>query len=138
MQVFCLAITVYADDGWGAGTERIENPQWSDIESAIRGLNRFTHPFVSVYRCTNPRDDAIPDFEVIGGDGAYAMQGLKNGSAALFFNPGGSNDPVEIWLSDQGTDLPAKNVCRDIEVVLEAARYFFEHGELDPRLQWRE
>ncbi len=137
MHVKILQITVYEDDGWGAYSANISEPDWVDIEYAIRSLNRFTHPFIWMYRSKDVNNSTLPDFEVIGGDGVFAMQGRQNDSSVMYFNPTGTEEQVEIWTSDQGADLSDKNICREIGVVLEAARYLFEHGELDPRLQWR-
>ncbi|WP_420125472.1 hypothetical protein [Longimicrobium sp.] len=40
-----------------------------------------------------------------------------------------------VWESDQGYGDRARHMCFDIEAVLQAARYYAEHG-FDPHLTW--
>jgi hypothetical protein len=73
MKVWLLQVTIYQDDGWTRRTERFRNPHWDDIDMAIRHLDRFHYPFVWLFRNADVEEDALPEFNVMGGKGEYTM-----------------------------------------------------------------
>jgi hypothetical protein len=131
-----LLLTVYRDDGWGAESRWILSPTWNDVEAAIHELDRFRHPFVWMYLSQDASVNDLPDFEVTGGDGAYAMNGLIDGEQVRYFDPAGGEDLIAIWTSDQGAEFASKYICWDVRVVLQAASFFCERGMLDPNVTW--
>ena len=79
------------------------------------------------------------EFEV----GDIRATGLPAGSfdgyfQRRFLNPEGGDEDVLVWTSDQGFGDAARHICRDIEVVLRAARYYAENGGFDPAVTWEE
>jgi hypothetical protein len=135
MFVKLLLYAIYDKDGWSWRTEEKTNPEWSDVEHAIKRLEQFVYPYVWLYRSRSDEDD-MPDMNIIGGNGIYSIDGLIDNQTVRFVNPDGGNQLVEVWTSDQGFETEDKYVCRDIEVVLSAAKYYCEHGMLDPDLMW--
>ena len=81
-------------------------------------------------------EDSLPNLDVIGGEGNFAMDGLREGKQVRYLNPEGGSEIVAIWTSDQGCELEAKYICRDLSTVLGCARYLFDNGAFDPRLNW--
>ena len=116
----------------------VVDPTWEQIVDAIKALDRHDYPSNWLYFDTNADDSQVPDFEVLGGDGAYCMHGWKLGRRCMYVNPSGGNEEVHVWTSDQGTSLPAKYICPDIATVLEATRYYCEFGFLNPKFTWKE
>jgi hypothetical protein len=131
-----LLVTVYREDGWGAQSHWVLDPTWNDVEAAIHELDRFRRPFIWIYLSRDAHQNDLADFEVIGGDGTYAMSGLSSGRQVRYFDAEGGEELVPIWTSDQGAEFAGKYICSHVAVVLEAARYFCEFGELDPKLTW--
>jgi hypothetical protein len=92
-----LRVTIYDDDGWTWRTEEIREPTWADIEAAILRLDRFQYPFVWLYRSAESErsrvtDDrmlspgSIPDFDVMGGKGEFAMTGHTNAAYQRWYD----------------------------------------------------
>lgn len=105
MRVQKLVLTVYRDDGWGAQSRWILQPTWTDVEVAIHELDRFRHPFLWMYLRPSAHQDDVPDFEVLGGDGAYTMNGLRGGEQVRYSKPTGGEELVPVWTSDQGAEF---------------------------------
>jgi hypothetical protein len=141
MYVKSLGWVEYGPTGWGWQSERILNPTWADIERAIRRLDRFRYPFVHLWITEDESKQLINGsgevMEVIGGDGAWWLAVSLNGSFQQRIDyPERGDQEVPVWTSDQGFADAERHICRDLDVVLRAARHFAEHRELDPELQW--
>jgi hypothetical protein len=137
LRVTKMSITEYQEDGWTWNIHPILNPTWQQIEGAIYALNRLTRPFVWFYLDEKANEDDIANFEVIGGAGAYAMQGFLQEQHRRYINAANKGKgEVEIWTSDQGWNIPAGYVCFNLEGVLNATKYFCEQGTFDPQLTW--
>jgi hypothetical protein len=134
MRVAALLTAEYEQDGWTNKQATIAEPLWSDIESAIRTLDKFRRP--SVRLLLDPQQDDMECMDVMGGEGAYwvAVTAGPHDQKRLF-DPEKPSDEVELWTSDQGYSDHAFHVC-DLETVLRAARYFADNGDCDPGLQW--
>ncbi len=148
MEVHLLRGAIYGDDGRKWRTEEIREPTWADIEAAIRRLDRFHYPFVWLYlnaesersRVTDDRaliPGSIPNFDVMGGEGEFAMTAHSNASYQRYYDLSRGEEMIEIWRSDQGATFEKKYCCLSLDVVLRATRYFCEHGALDPGLTWQ-
>jgi hypothetical protein len=137
MKVELLDVTIYEDDGWTWRTERIRNPSWDEVEAAIRRLDRFRYPFVWLFQNADVEDVALPEFNVMGGEGEFALEYGPNGTESCYFDPARGDHEIEIWRSDQGAVREAKYCCPSLDAVLRATRYFCEHGRLDPSLSWQ-
>jgi hypothetical protein len=53
-------------------------------------------------------------------------------------SPERGDEEVAVWTSDQGFADAERHICRDLEAVIRAARYYDEHGGFDPSLPWGE
>jgi hypothetical protein len=148
MLVQVMDITLYEDDGWTWRTEEVRQPTWEMVEAAIRSLDRFHVPFVWFHlnaereqgRVADARvliPGSIPDFEVDGGEGEYAMNANLEGRTWRYFNPSRDTTKIPIWRSDQGANFEACYCCPSLETVLRATRYFCEQAALDPSVQWQ-
>jgi hypothetical protein len=131
-----MLIGQYDENGWGGRTQAVIRPCWEEVESAVRALNRFTRPFVWFYNDEHADQGDEPDLEILGGEGAFAIQGLRAGKAFRFSDQARGDEPVAVWISDQGAEMPARYVCHDLNIVLRATKNFCERGELDPTLSW--
>jgi len=91
-----------------------------------------------MYRSENTPDGDIPDFSIMGGEGAYVVSGkISEGSDEKFYvNAEGNDELVDVWLSDQGASFPKKRICDSIEKVLFIAKWFYDFGELNPKENW--
>ena len=52
---------------------RTPNPAWADVESAIRQMDGDRFPTVCLYLEPDPPEDAVPEFEVLGGHIGYVV-----------------------------------------------------------------
>jgi hypothetical protein len=133
----------YLPDGRPQRREKVRHPSWGQIETAIRRLDRRAHPILILWPTEDEADHQFDEFcdrfEVSGGDGLYWMAGSQDGYLQRrFLNPEGGDRDVEIYgpLIEQGFGARERHVCRDLEVVLQAARYYAERGGFDPSVSW--
>ena len=136
MHVGQLLITRY-DAPYAPGeTDVVVHPTWEAIEAAIVRMERCLFPIVWLYPDPVAAESDLPHFEVVGGEGAYAVV-FRAGKKELWLqNPQGGTELVDVWVSDQGASIPASMVCTSLGEVLRAARYFFEQGEAMPDSVW--
>src|SRR5215831_6892982 len=137
MHAKVLDVVEYADDGARHRTSKTIHPTWEEIEAAIRRLDRFRFPFLFLWPVEDANkhfvDGDCEVFEVMGGEGVFWFAGSLGGYfQRRFLNPRGGDDAVVVWTSDQGFGAAERHICRDIEVVLRAARYYAERGDFDP------
>jgi hypothetical protein len=131
-----LRITVYDETGWNASTEDVQDPTWEAIEAAVWRLDRFRYPFIHLFGKRDTTQDDVPDFTVIGGERTYAMDCLVDDAEYRFCDPTRGDKEVVVWRSDQGATFAEKYCCTSITRVLQATRYFCEHGAPDLSLTW--
>jgi hypothetical protein len=109
-------------------------PGWEDIESAIRALDQFSLPIVSL-ALREETSDRLEDniqMTVVGGNGVYMIECMPgDGQFHLVTDPTKGDEEVEVWLSDQGCQTEECNVCRDVADVLKIVRHFTESGAMD-------
>ena len=143
MHVKCLEYIVYGPTGWGWQSHKVWNPEWDEIENAIRRLNCFEYPSAWLWTTEDEADQSIDGtgqlLEVMGGNGVYWLAGSFEGYFQRRLDyPEQGDGEVDIWTSDQGFADSKRHTCADIESVLHAARYYYEHGGFDPSLRWEE
>lgn len=140
-----LMIESYAADGWTHNCQYLKNPTWPQIESAIRQLDKFCFPFIWLHLTDNEED--TPQFEVMGGKGEYWIAGSNElyqqrryfNADQDEYNPENNSDGlVTVWESDQGFSDYGVFICLSLDTVLQAAKYFYEYGELDPKITWED
>jgi hypothetical protein len=143
MHVKCLEYVVYGPTGWGWKSHKIWNPSWDEIDHAIRRLDRFCYPFAWLWATEDERKQTIDGtgelLEVVGGEGVYWLACSMDGYFQRRIDyPERGEAEVAVWTSDQGLSDAERHICRDLEAVIRAARYYCEHGGFDPSLQWGE
>jgi hypothetical protein len=131
----------YLPDGKPLRRENVMHPSWAQIEASIRRLDRRTHPILILWpsEAGHAFDEFCDRFEVSGGDELYWMAGSHDGYLQRrFLDPHGGDRDVEIYgpLIEQGFGDRERHICRDLEVVLRAARYYAERGGFDPSVSW--
>src|SRR5262245_56845332 len=70
-----LEVTVYSAVGDDWLTEVTANPDWSQIKSAVRRLNRAEYPFLRVYLPRSLRESDLWSLQVIGGKREWGISG---------------------------------------------------------------
>jgi len=137
MKVHRLDVTVYDERGWRWRTETSLDPLWADIEAAIRRLDRFRYPFIWLFRNAEVELYTPLEFNVVGGDGEFAMDSTADGAYQRYYDESRGNEEIAIWRSDQGATFEAKYCCSSLDTVLRATHYFCDHGALDPGVVWQ-
>src|SRR5262245_39133302 len=115
MNVVALQVVHYETPRgpWHAQMHR--NPAWSDIELAIRNLDRCLHPFIFLYRHDPVDKDQLPDLQVVGGCGEYSIEASQPDHTWLsYVDMERSSREIDIWISDQGSTLPEFRLCPDL------------------------
>ena len=142
MHVKCLEWVVYRSH-WDWSSEKLRRPAWADIEAAVRRLDRFHYPFVWLWATEEGSPPALDgtseSLEVMGGEGVWWLAGTFEGyfQRRLDYPERGEKE-VRLWTSDQGFVSVERHVCRDIEAVVQAVRYYADNGGFDPSLRWGE
>jgi hypothetical protein len=121
-------------------------PNWIDIKRAIRRLDARRYRSLVLWPSADKREHwTTGDFgflSVIGGDGLYVVTGCTGGHPPrhLYFPEWPDRDVIVLpgpWgYRDAAWADSARRVCRDVQMVLQAARYYAEHTDLDPSLPW--
>jgi hypothetical protein len=115
-----MLVVRYYRDGRHWDTERIERPQWPDVEAAIRRMDDYCFPIVHLN--TTGEDWGEEVFNVIGGAGRWALFHMMG--EWQYEDAAGSDEDVRLWENDQGYFCKEKNVHRrregltDSEVLL--------------------
>src|SRR5262245_28227834 len=102
MIVQALRITIYDQSGWQWHNQLYLQPTWTVIEIAICRLDQYRYPFICLYRGNVIEEDTPYDFDIIGGNGIYAFDGILNNRSFRYIHPDAGKDLVEVWTSDQG------------------------------------
>ena len=115
------------------------DPTWEDIEAALRRLDAGEFAGVVLHVDDHrPGEAATEYFDVHGGPGGYIfgfhVGGRHLNSVAPEATEPGEN--VEVCQRDQGVWVPACHVCHDLELIVEAARWFFRTAEPHPDDSW--
>ena len=135
MAMGLLDVTEYDPQGrWR--TIRTPNPAWADVESAVRRMDGDRFPTVWLYADEEASDDAVPDFELLGGHVGHVVTARPEKGEFYYRDDRAPSQEVQVWLSDQGLSCPGFMVCRDLERVIEATRFFFDTGRLLDGFPW--
>jgi hypothetical protein len=133
-----MHVIVYPPDNSPYRTDVIKSPNWSQIESAIRRLDKDEFPFIWIYRGDVAKEGNMPDLNIMGGTGDYYISAYFDGYwERCYFNEAqDEGDEVCVWESDQGFSTEPQRVCHDIEMILKTVRYFVDHLDFDPNFPW--
>ena len=121
-----MTVARYYRDGRRSDREDVASPMWHDVEAAVRRMDNYFFPFISLSVDDDPEDFRLEAFWVVGGDGRWAM--LKSSGEWQYEAPGGSEEDVRLWDSDQGYFCKAKNIVTDINEVLRVTKAFYDSG----------
>ena len=120
----------------------IEHPAWEQIETAIRRLNKHSHPFIFLAPVIDEEERINGDnefFEVMGGCGDYWVAGSMNGYwQRRAINDSGTDDEIDLWTSDQGFAASGKFIIHDLNDAIMATKYYYERNDFWPKLKWEE
>ncbi len=101
----------------------VERPSWPDVQAAIRRMENFCFPIVTLASDASEQDGLI----VVGGPRRYAATRLDG--SWIYERPDGGDREVRLWDSDQGFYCHERNVIRRRRKVLEIASTFYETGD---------
>lgn len=132
---------------WDDPVQSVPDPNWSDIEAAIRRLDGRRYRHLQLWPSTDqrthdPNPGAHEFLSVIGGSGAYALSVSFPDGRQCFphFADWPAREvivlPDELGFVDGAWTEVAYRVCREVEVVVRAVRYYAELGGLDPAVHW--
>lgn len=125
-----MSVSRYYREARPSDVEYVPSPSWADVEAAVQRMDNFCFPFVSLSVDDDPYDDRLEAFWVVGGDGRWAMRQSALGGWE-YEVPGGGEQEMRLWESDQGYFCRAKNVVTDIDEVLRVTRAFYESGSFE-------
>jgi hypothetical protein len=117
-------------DDCGGGSEiiSIRDPSWQDVIQAIHRLDgdRFTE--------VNLADTDSTGLVISGGAGRYLCERMQLENNYLLLDPS-KPEELLVRIMRDGDEYPG-NWTVDLEMVVKAARTFFETGEIDTSLTW--
>lgn len=87
-------------------------------------MDNYCYPIVQLNTTDNEYDESI--FNICGGSGRWALFHIMG--MWQYEQPGGSEEEVRLWDSDQGYYCREKNLLTDIAKVLRIAKFFYETG----------
>lgn len=109
----------------------IREPSWEEVSAAIRQMDDAEFPIVQL--SWNDVDSCFDDeasFNIIGGPPTgFALFEFFPGWK--FDDPGGGDEDVRLWQSDQGYFCKRRNIIVDIALVLKLSKVYFETGSYD-------
>lgn len=115
----------------------LTSPTVEQLDSALRRLDGDLFPAIMLYFSQTPDEDDIPDFEILGGHVGYYLRAQKGEGMFHLHHSLAPDELLSVWISDQGAEIPAQQVCRNLDLVIAAAMTFCETGELIQGLSWR-
>ncbi len=141
MSILVLEAFHYPNPGnprFGWQSIQTRQPNWLDIETAIRRLDRDEWPFLWLHTEEPPEAD-FPNnmFCVMGGRGEYDLCLYRDEHEIHYQNANRNDEIIPIWESDQGLDACLKNLCNDLPLVLELTRWFVDREELHSGVTWK-
>lgn len=90
-------------------------------------MDNYCYPLVQLNATDTEEDENI--FNICGGAGHWALFHMMG--AWQYEEPGGSEEEVRLWDSDQGYYCHKKNVLVDVEKVIRVVKAFYETGSYD-------
>jgi hypothetical protein len=132
---------------WGHPNVSVVDPTWTEVEAAVRRLDARRFCWLHLWPTTDERvidvNPGTSEFVgVYGGGGAYVCHiSFADGRDANLHFPGQPRRkrvvlPDPWGFADGAYSEAAFRVCRDVELVVRAVRYYCDMGGLDPSLAW--
>ena len=134
-----MGIKEVSYDYWIRGKdngEMIENPTWEDVEKMILSLDGWNRTLVTF----GNYDEGC--YMAIGGGKngkyiAYASYDDEEKIYNLINQTGSEKELVELVVGGQRGNFPERN-CVSQDMVLSAAKKFFQTQEVDQNMEWEE
>ena len=134
MAIDAINVTRYPRDGGPYTTEMIERPGWEVVEREVRSMHNWEKPLIWVQQDREVGDRNC--MAVCGGSGVYHVQiADEEGRWWQAVDPEGSEEVVEVWVSDQGFSAEAKFTWA-VEKAVEVVRWYYERGERHQGYTW--
>jgi len=129
-----LEVTCYPREPGSYWTEKFPDPAWRMVESHVRQMHPYERPLLTLQR---HRD--VPDSELLminGGNDLFHVQ-VADADAywSQAFDPDGSEEQVQVWLSDQGF-ATARRFTWGLIDALTLLRHYFETGSKHHGYHW--
>jgi len=135
MPIDAIHVMRYPRDGGHFTTEVIERPAWDIVERELRSMHNWEKPILWLRQNREVGDSNC--LAVCGGCAIYHVQiADKAGDWKQALDPEGSEEEIEVWLSDQGFATAAKFTW-PVEKALELVRWYFDHGSAHPHYSWQ-
>ena len=137
MRIKLMKVFEYDSTGWNCQETAVRHPSLDEMQTAVRRLNKFEYPFVWFFTSEDVRNDAIPNFSVMGGNGDYVLLSFdgKSPERRMKF-PSHDDELVDVWLSDQGCEINERYVCHDLSFVLDVLANFAKTGKFPADAIW--
>jgi hypothetical protein len=137
-----LTVVGYPEEGREGVREVRDDPPWSEIDDAIRRLNRSSCLSVDLQLAPGV-GSIVRRLSVFGGLGEYQVSGYDDRSFERFSfrDPSRPDSPnlIDLCTADpKAFEFRERDLCNDLTVVLEIVKHFAESGSLDPRIKWEE
>ena len=135
MAIDALNVTMYPRDGGPFKTTTHLLPGWEIVEHELRSMDNWEKPILWLHQNRSVGDSGC--LAVCGGSGVYHIQVADTGGDwREAIDSSGSEEQVDVWLSDQGFTT-ARKLAWPIENAIELVRWYFEHGSPHPNYTWR-
>jgi len=117
----------YYRDGRPWTPDDYESPTWEQVEQAIRRMDDYCFPFVTL----NPTgyEDEDDQLWIVGGDGRWTL--FQSMGEWWYENPAGTDEDITLWQSDQGCYCKQKNLIHDVEQVIRFAKVYYETASFE-------
>jgi hypothetical protein len=140
MQVCVLGTYGYREPSDTEWNDLLSNPSWEDIEAALRRLNAEEYEGVLLHLNDHRAGEPATDYlGVFGGPAGYLVLWTRPGAKGAVLvdstQPKGQ-EPVPVAQHDQGIWVSPRQVCRDLELIVQVARYFADTGQRLPSSAW--
>ena len=135
MPIDAIHVTRYPRDGGHYTTETIVQPTWDVVERELRSMHNWEKPILWLHQDREVGDSNC--MAVNGGCGIYHLQiADEEGNWEQAVDPNGSDEEVEVWLSDQGFATEGKFTW-PVEQAVDLVRWYYERGTAHPRYSWQ-
>ena len=118
---------------------KLNNPDWIDIEVAIRRMEGEFYTSVNVSQTSDTEENELFTLTIGGGlDNQYTLS-VNFDSKHIVHNlidPNGSmSEAIDVRIGIEAFEIPLREVVT-LDVALQGARTYAERGELDTSLEW--
>lgn len=112
-----------------SGGKIFGSPSWSDLETAIRSMDGKHRTEIGLFVC----EDTF--LQVSGGGNCYVCSVRTGGKLHVLYDPDRSAEETSYVVAGQGSDY-LLNECFTVTIVLEVARWFWDHTKPSPKHHW--